>query len=251
VASEEDALAIARAERERRKRQSVRPPETGAEGFGVPTARDKAASAFQSVTGLVNDVNAGIMSWLPQNAQEFLQGKGVGVPRDSGAMGGAARMVGASLPLMMGIPALGEAVPAVTTKAPGVMKMILNNITRTALSAPKTYFAAETAAAAGAGALGHVAAEAGAGPAGQLGAQVAGSMAGTVPAMLPRGIRAAGESIMATLAPMTREGGMVRASRQMQERAGGAQNAERLAGQMGDIPEGVTPTLCREPNFTG
>jgi hypothetical protein len=237
VASNEDALAIALAEQERRKRQSF----VAAQGFGVPTAKEKASSALNTAGRIANSVNAGIMSWLPQNAEEFLKGKGIGANPQPGAMGGAAQMIGASLPLMMGIPAIGEAVPSASVKAPGIMKSIFNNITKTALSSPKTYFAAETLAAGGAGALGEMAREEGAGAGAQLGAEFVGSMVGGAPAMAPRGLRAAREGITATLAPFSTEGGMIRASRQMQERAGGAERAATMASQLENKPSGVTP----------
>lgn len=137
-------------------------------------------------------------------------------------------------------------------KYPGIIKNIVENVVNTTrrigrdvvetkAKSPGSFIAAETIASAGAGAGTQMAEDAGIGETGQLVSGVGGGIvAGTVMAV-PRGLNALRQGIQSTLFPMTTGGGEIRAARQMQTRAGGAERAEILAERLKDMPEGMTP----------
>lgn len=153
--------------------------------------------------------------------------------------GAAGEFVGMALPMALGATALGSTLPRAGKT--GYVQTFLDNIAKTATKSPGSFFGSEAISAAGAGALGQAAGNAGSGPGGQLAAEVVGGAAGMLPAALRSGFRSAREGLTASLAPMTNEGGMIRAARQTQQRAGGQESAVAAAQSLEDIPGGVTP----------
>ena len=124
----------------------------------------------------------------------------------------------------------------------GVIKTMLDDIAKFATNNPKTFLASEGAAAFGSGVAGESIKQAGGGPGAQLAAEVVGGMTlGGLTSMAPRSASLAKEGFTSNLLPFTKDGGMIRASRQMQARAGGSEQARQLAERLNSIPEGVTP----------
>lgn len=243
----DNALLIAKAERERRRRLALR-KETPAQPES-PSAMDQVnefvAGVARPLAGMVDFVMSPVAAGYEAVTGQPARGVSTMISEPGaftgkpGAASAAGEYVGMAMPLAAGIPALGSTVPRMAKT--GAVQTFLDNIAKTAFSAPKSYLASEALGAVGAGVAGQAAREAGAGPTGQMGAEFAGSTIGGLPTMLPAGMRAAREGLTASLAPMTSEGGMIRAARQMQERAGGQQASQRAADAIADIPGGVSP----------
>jgi hypothetical protein len=243
-------LALAMAERERRTRNERGPSEVAPEMQGGPGSRIMAG--LRGADRYAAEAVSGALSFLPESITNPLADIGLG-RRPENAMqtpgGAAARYMGMAAPLAAGAAVAGtNALRATagqmlsTVRSPGAFRAIIQDIGRFAQQRPAVYSGSEMAAAAGAGALGQVAKQEGAGPFMQLTAEMVGGLtAGGLTSMAPRGYTALKEGVVANLAPMSNEGGMVRASRQVQERAGGPDRAAELAGQLSNIPEGVTP----------
>jgi hypothetical protein len=125
-------------------------------------------------------------------------------------------------------------------RAAFVMRQIGQNIARSAVKSPKTFIAAETAGAIGAGLLTGAAEEAGASPAVQVGAGVIG---GVVPSAavsaIPRALTSAWRWGMRNMLPFSESGGLARISGQTQART---ESVDRAIGALDKgVPEGVTP----------
>lgn len=243
-------LQLAEAERERRRRQAQRqlanqqqaaqPPQPGMrEQIGEFTA-----GVARPLAGMVDFAMSPVAAGYEAVTGQPARGLSTNIPQagaytgERGNLAAAGEYIGMALPAAMGIPALGSVTPQIGS---GVVRTFLDNITRTVMAQPKTYFAGEMASAAGAGMAGEAARQGGAGPVGQIGAEFAGSMAGGIPTMIPAGFRAGREAVLSNLAPMTTEGGTIRAARQVQQRAGGAERAATMAEELQSIPSGVTP----------
>jgi len=243
----DNALRLAEAEREKRRRQAAQVPAQTAPSS--PTAMQQAnefvAGVARPLAGMVDFAMSPVAAAYEAVTGEPARGVSTMITPPGaftgkpGLASAAGEYVGMAMPVAAGLPALGSAGPRMAQG--GLIQKFLDNITKTAFAAPKTYLASEALGAVGAGVAGETAREAGAGPVGQLTSEFAGSMIGGIPTMLPSGMRAAREGITASLAPMTSEGGMIRASRQMQERAGGQAAAQRAAVSFEDIPSGVSP----------
>lgn len=251
MADNEGNLALARAranaEAERRRRQAVPPSQTAAPA--------QSRTAMQNVNEFVAGVNrplAGIVDVAMSPvalAREMVTGRpsrglSTNMPQQgdfggSRMAGAAGEYVGMAMPLAGGLPALGSTAPQIARL--GTVQNFLNSLAKNAYSAPKTYLASEALSAGGAGMMGQLAQESGAGPVGQLAAEFGGAMAGGLPIMAPAGFRAAREGLTASLAPMSTEGGMIRAARQTQQRAGGQEAAQRAAVLLETIPGNVSP----------
>lgn len=235
------ALALALAEQERRKRASGQIGEV--QPMSEPrTMGDRAQDAFQGLGRVAEEMNVGMLGMVP-GAVPFLQDRGLIRP-DEEAMGGlrgaALNYTGAAAPFAAGIPLAGSA-PG-TIKGTGIVRGMVDDIANFARTRPATYFGAELGAAGAAGAAGEIARQEGAGPGGQFAAEAgAGLVGGGLIAALPAGVRATREAVISNLAPMTREGGMIRSARQMQDRAGGPIRAQEFADRLDAIPENVTP----------
>jgi hypothetical protein len=246
----DNALRLAQAERERRRRlaerqlarqqQAAKPPASGMrEQIGELTA-----GIARPLAGVVDFAMSPVAAGFEAVTGEPARGLSTNIPQagaytgERGMAAAAGEYMGMALPIAMGLPAIGSTVPRM---GQGVVQTFLDSITRTAMAQPKTYMAGEMASAAGAGMAGEAARQGGAGPVGQIGSEFAGSMAGGLPTMIPAGFRAGREAVLANLAPMTTEGGMIRAARQTQQRAGGAERASAMAADLDAIPSGVTP----------
>jgi hypothetical protein len=191
---------------------------------------------------VAEEINVGMLGMVP-GAVPALQSAGLIRPEDqamSGMTGEALRFAGTAIPFAAGIPAMGSA-PGTIAKS-GIIRSMVDDIATFARNRPGTYFGAELGAAAAAGAAGEAATQGGAGDAGRLAAEAAGGIVGGLAlGTLPSSARRLKEGVLANLAPMREEGGMIRASRQMQSRAGGPDRASEFSRMLDDIPEGVTP----------
>jgi hypothetical protein len=244
VADNPNALLLAQAERE--KRQRAAPKETKNNPTFLQNVGELMSGIGRPLAGLVDMAMSPVAFGYEKATGKQARGVSYNIPQagaysgqPDSAYGAAGEYMGMAMPFAAGLPALGSTLPRAARS--GAVRTFLDNIAKTATRFPKTYFSSEAAAAAGAGALGQMAERGGAGPTGRLGAELAGSLAGGVVAGVPAGLRAAKEGLTASLAPMSQEGGMIRAARQMQERAGGAEAAQRAAISLNDIPEGVSP----------
>lgn len=236
------ALRLAQAERERRTRLAT----AAQTELGEPVSpMNKAAAARRYASNLVNEVNRGILSYFPETLRKPIQELGIGVETEMSQtpVGRGAEYVGMALPMAIGIPAAGQATTNVMNLArPGAFRTLIDDITNFAMNSPKLYFAGETAGAFGAGMASGAAEEAGAGPVGQFAAEmVGGAGLGGLASIGPRSMRSLREGMRANLLPMTEEGGMIRAGRQMQARTPNEQTAAEYARRLESIPEGVTP----------
>jgi hypothetical protein len=233
------ALALAEQERRRRMGSAQVQPEQAAQ-----QPRQNMAQRFvQGAGAAAQEINAGMLGMIP-GAVPALQGAGLMRPDEEakqGPLGAAARYAGSAIPFAAGIPLTGTA-PGQIPRSTGIIRSMVDDIANFARNRPKTYFGTELGAAGAAGAAGQVAKDSDAGVTGQLAAEIAGGLVGGgMLAGIPAGIRATREGLTANLAPMTTEGGMIRASRQMQDRAGGQDRAQEFAQMLDTIPEGVTP----------
>jgi len=247
-------LLLAEAEKERRRRLAQRDVASG----GNSTPAQKQATLGQNVNEFVAGVarplaKAVDFAMSPVSAaREAITGRpspeGLsGMVSEAGAFSGnpqsipgtAGEYVGMALPMAMGAASLGSVLPRGANIGP--VQTFLDNIAKTAFSSPRTYLASEGMGAAGAGAMAGVARQAGAGQGGQFTAELVGSLAGGLPTMVQSGMRGVGQGLTASLAPMTNEGGMIRAARQTQQRAGGQEAAVAASNTLESIPGGVTP----------
>jgi len=234
--AQEIAKNKVKVEAERRRRSMLVPT--------MEARNSKGAKKDISLIDFPNEINRGLLNLAPSFIREKANQAGIGVKTDlSDTMtGGALNMLGTSAPFALGIPALGSGPAVVSSKPVGMLQTFADDIQRYAMANPKTYLAAEGAAAMGSGAASQAAKNSEIGPTGQLLAEAAGGItAGGMVATVPRGISAARQAILANILPMTNEGGMIRSSRQMQQRAGGPERAEILNENLSNIPEGVTP----------
>lgn len=235
------SLRIARAKALRARRRL----EEGKEQIigGEPTMGDRAQGFIDTSVDVVNEFNRGMMGLLPTPLRRPLENVGVGVETEfSGTSAGrGVRTLGGSAPLVFGGVAAGQTGAQLMNQR-GILQTMLDDIAQTATKYPKTFFSAEAGASLGAGAASQAAIDSDAGPGTQLAAEVAGAFAGGgPPAMASRSARALRDSVQANLLPMTEQGGMVRAARQVQERAGGPETAAQAAETLATIPDGVTP----------
>lgn len=204
---------------------------------------DKGKAAFNYVDALAGEVNEGLMTLLPSIARNKLKEIGIGSEGEiEGPVAEGAQFVGMAAPFMAGIPAAANVAGRAVLSNPGIFRTLIDDIGKFAVEHPGLYFGGETAGAFSAGVAGELAEEEGAGRGGRLAAEVVGGLTGgTVATIGPRSFRALREGINANLLPFTEEGGMTRAARQMQERAGGPEAAARQAERVAETPEGVTP----------
>jgi hypothetical protein len=197
-----------------------------------------------------------VLDYLPKDWKNKLAEYGVGFPKGAGMEGkggAAARALGMGLPFIAGVPAAGQqlarqaALTASGARLSTPGREILTEIGETAARNPAAFLGIESAAAAAAGAAGEgvrtsesISPEYR--PFVQVGTEIlVGGGVGALPVVIPKSHRALVDAIKTNLFPMTREGSGIRAARQMQERAGGAERAAELADLLDDIPEGVTP----------
>lgn len=230
---------IAIEEEERRRLAAAADAELGPDVADMNTGQKAALYA----TNLVNEANRGIMEFLPSGVREKMEGVGIGVETDfSGTPAGrgtrfVSQGTAAALPLVR----MGNVGPQIYRNA-GMIRSFIDDLAKTAIDAPKTFFGSEAAASFGAGSMGQVAEEGGSGPGGQLAAETFGGLTlGGITSMAPNSLRALREGFQANILPFTESGGMIRAGRQMQDRAGGPDAAAQLAQSLDSIPEGVTP----------
>lgn len=249
----DNTLRLAEAERERRKRMAQR---------DVASAGQTPSQAQATIGQNVNEFIGGVARPLAGLADMVMSPVAVarqvatgrpsppgfsGVVTQAGDFSGnpnnvsaaAGEYVGMALPAAFGAAALGTTLPKAGKV--GYVQTFLDNIAKTATKSPAAYFGSEALSAGGAGMLGQAAENQGAGIKGQLAAEVVGGAAGMLPAALRSGFRSAREGLTASLAPMTTEGGMIRAARQTQQRAGGQESAVAAAQSLENIPGGVTP----------
>ena len=197
-----------------------------------------------------------VLDYLPKDWKNKLAEYGVGFPKGAGMEGkggAAARALGMALPFAVGVPAAGQQLarqaaltaPGARLTSPG--REILTEIGETAARSPATFLGIESAAATAAGAAGESVRTSESispeyRPFVQVGTEIlVGGGVGAVPVVIPRSYRALVDSLKANLLPFTREGGSVRAARQMQDRSGGAERSAELADLLDDLPPGVTP----------
>lgn len=247
----DNLLLLAEAERERRRRLAQREIASGAKAAGQTTpgqnANEFIGGVARTLAGAVDFAMSPISA-----ARELVTGRksppGVsGLVSERGAFTGnpdspaatAGEYVGMAVPTTLGAVALGNVIPKAGKL--GIVQTFLDNIAKTAVSSPKNFMAAEAAGAAFAGGFGQMAENSGAGPAGRLAAEAAGGLVGGIPTLVQSGVRGVREGLIASLAPMTNEGGMIRAARQTQQRAGGSGASVAAAQSLEDIPRGVTP----------
>ena len=215
----------------------------------IPGARAAGEFAAETLDTLVLD-------YLPKDWKNKLAEYGVGFPAGAGMEGkggAAARALGMGLPFIAGIPAAGQqlarqaALTASGARLTGPGREILTEIGETAARNPAAFLGIESAATAAAGAAGESVRTSESispeyRPFVQVGTEIlVGGGVGAVPVVIPRSYRALVDSLKANLLPFTREGGSVRAARQMQERAGGEERSAELADLLDDLPPGVTP----------
>jgi len=203
-------------------------------------------------------INRGLLSIAPDSVRDwFAETLGIGRDRRDDSVlpeyvDRGLEFVGEALPYAAGSVALGGtkavakgaqlAGQGIGSKAVRGGSKALQETSKFAATNPGKFAAVEGAGAFGAGVAGHIAEEEGAGPWGQLGAEVAGGVAGgMVPGLAKRGTERAWEGIKGNLLPFTEAGASIRAAKQMQATAGGAERASRLVELLNDIPEGVTP----------
>ena len=189
-----------------------------------------------------------ILDYLPDKWKNKLADIGIGFPAGyemPGKAGAAAKMIGTAAPFVAAPVLAGRQLAqesARTLARPGPARKLLEDIYRTSVTAPKTFYGSEILAAGAAGAAGEAARQGGAGPEMQVVSELVGGFgASAIPTMIPRTAQRLVQGVKANLAPMTTAGGSIRAARQMQERAGGQVRALESADALDDLPEGVTP----------
>ena len=234
-------LALAMAERERRRREGqVQQPTSAA--TEQPGIGQRIASGINRAGRVAEEVNVGIMGNIP-GAVPAMQRAGLFRPNEEameGAAGQALRFAGTAAPFAAGIPAMGTAPGRIANS--GILRSMVDDISNFARQRPGAYFGTELGSAAAAGAAGEVARQSGTGNAGAVGSEIAGGVIGGMAVGgIPSALRSARDTVSSNLLPMTREGGMVRAARQMQTRAGGPERAEELSKLIDTVPDGVTP----------
>ena len=234
-------LKLLEAERERRRRLAAAANAEFGEEVAAMSTGEKAT--FYA-TNIVNEANRGIMEFLPfPNIRGAMESVGVGVQTDFSGTAGGRGVRFASQGLAMSMPFLkfGNVGPQLY-RSTNMIRSFVDDLAKTAVQHPKTYFGSEAAGGFGAGVLGQKAEESGAGPVTQLAAEAAGGLTfGGITAMAPSSLRSLREGFQANILPFTERGGMIRAGRQMQARAGGPEEAAQLAQTLDSLPEGVTP----------
>jgi len=236
----------------------------------IPGARAAGEFAAETLDTLVLD-------YLPKDWKNKLAEYGVGFPAGAGMEGkggAAARALGMALPFAVGIPYAGQRVaqqtlatmarPSAAVRSvpvptgatisggvqggrTGMTREMLSEIGETAARNPAAFLGIESAAATAAGVAGESVRTSESispeyRPFVQVGTEIlVGGGVGALPVVIPKSHRALVDAIKTNILPMTREGSGIRAARQMQERAGGAERAAELADLLDDIPEGVTP----------
>jgi hypothetical protein len=227
-------------EKERRRRLSeAADAELGAEVEGM-SAGEKAKTY---ATNLVNEANRGVMEFLPSGMREKMEGVGIGVETDfsNTPQGRGVRFASQGTTMALPLVRMGNVGPQLYRNA-GMVRSFVDDLAKTATSMPKTFFGAEAVGSYAAGNLGQRSKDSGSGELGQLGAEMAGGLTmGGIASMGPRSLRMLREGFQANMLPFTERGGMIRAGRQMQERAGGPEAAANLAQSLDSIPEGVSP----------
>lgn len=240
----EEQLALAQAELEMRRRQSQSQQEEQ-----KPSFKERAAQVYRGAGQLAAEFNTGVAALLPRPIGDAIYGVGTSraaaFPQGSAPsspVGAGMRYAGTALPLAVGAVSAGTNIASTAMSRPGIFRSILKDISETAMRSPGIFYGSEAAGAFGAGALGEAVRQDGGGPIAQTGAEIVGGLTlGGATSAIPRSIRSGREAILTNLLPMTEEGGMIRAARQTQARAGGAESAEALAPRLENVPEGVTP----------
>lgn len=201
---------------------------------------------YRGAGDVATQINEGILSSLPiPGARNALHRVGIGTDEAPGPVDAGLRTVGATVPMAIigGKLLAARGAGHLLDKArqlPGVrggMERIAQMVGDAYQKNPGAFIAAETGGAFGAGAASEAAGDAG--PVGQMAAGLAGGMAGGIApvAAVNRG-QALARGTLEHVAPFTERGGMIRAGRQMQERAASPGEAA-IAAQQGR--EGVTP----------
>lgn len=227
-------------ERERRRRLSeAADAELGAEVEGMSVGE----KAKTYATNLVNEANRGMMEFLPSGMRKRMEGFGIGVETDfsNTPQGRGVRFASQGTTMALPLVRMGNVGPQLYRNA-GMVRSFVDDLAKTATSMPKTFFGAEAVGSYAAGNLGQRSKDSGSGELGQLVAEMAGGLTmGGIASMGPRSLRMLREGFQANMLPFTERGGMIRAGRQMQERAGGPEAAANLAQSLDSIPEGVSP----------
>ena len=233
------ALELARA-RLRQAEALINPP--AEEASPVPQERSMADAA---VRALAEFNQALVIDYLPQNMQKKLNEMGLGVSEKAqGAGYEAIRMTAKALPFAVAPYAAGvrEATFLGAQRAPTTGRAILQQIGTTVQTKPGQVLASEVAGASGTGLGIEAARQQGLGPEGEALYGVAGGMSlSTIPTVVPRAWDFTVGTIRRNILPFTRQGGSMRAAQTIQQRVGSAEQAERYAQLLDDIPEGVTP----------
>ena len=238
--AEDSRLRLIEVERARRERMAAAADAELGDEVANLSMGEKAATY---ATNLINEANRGVMEFLPQGMRERMEGVGIGVETDFSNTPGGRGTRFASQGVTMGLPLIraGQVGPQLMQNA-SMIRGFVDDLARTAVNAPKTFFGAEAAGGFGAGALGAMAEEGEMGELGQLGAEAVGGLTlGGLASMTPNSLRMMREGFQANLLPFTEQGGMIRAGRQMQARAGGRDASAQAAQRLGEIPTGVTP----------
>jgi hypothetical protein len=251
MADENQTLELARA-RLRQAQSLITPPEEDipppAEE-GVPQERSMVDAALR---GVAEFNQALVIDYLPQNIQKKLNEMGLGVSEKAqGAGYEAIRMTAKALPFAVAPYAAGvrEATFLGAQRAPTIGRAILQDIGTTVQTKPGQVLMSEVAGAAGTGLGIEAARQQGLGPEGQALYGVAGGMSlSTIPTLVPRAWDATVGTIRRNILPFTRQGGSMRAGQTIQQRVGSAEQAERYAELLDDIPEGVTPARFLQDN---
>jgi len=243
------AKAIATAEAESRK-QGAKNDADEDPMSGWDRASSAVGSAVDSAGRLAGSFNRGFWSpFLPKVAEDALEKAGAfndyetePTPLEAGF-----EYAGQALPYVWALPLAAGRFSALKAGelmgSSGLFRTMAQNLSKFAATRPGAYYAGEGAAALFAGASRQKAKDKGSGPVGQLAAEMAGGVAGGGLTAIPSSIRGIKQAVLSNLAPMTNEGGTIRAARQIQSRAGGRGRATVLADnlQQGDIGDGVTP----------
>lgn len=207
--------------------------------------KEKESSEFlEGSAYLAREVYTGIAEEvLPKPAQDFLYDKGFihkGKPKD--IKSGSARMVGKSLiygvggAYALGRKVAGETTGMLSSLAQKGINRYLEPISKTIRTQPGRVAAGEITAAAGAGAAREAVPEEY--PVSKEFATFAGGMLGGGLVEAPARLKRTAQSAIETVFPFTEEGGMIRAAKQMQQRA---VDPERAAEKVLTGKKGITP----------
>ena len=214
-----------------------------------------AANRFMSQT-----LDSAVLDYLPAGPKNWLAERGIGYPAGvdaEGVAGAAGRGIGMAAPYVVAPLYAGEKFAAETalnlTPRMNInpLRATLEEMYKTYLKSPAMFLATEAAGEAGAQVIGdaldvsdedkekyspeRIVTQ-------RLFAEILGGGIGTgIPSAVPNTFQRAKQSLLANLLPFTDAGATIRASRQMQARAGSQEQREMFVKLLEGMPEGVTP----------